>query len=182
MYQQYRWLAERWPDRPEVRLGLARCQRRLGRTEEAERLLDALLINSPGNGQALWERGQLELERNRPAAAESWLRKAARALPHDRGPSFSLYRCLLELDRREEADQVHARVTQIDADLKRIAQLSQEVMQRPNDAALRYEGGILFLRNGERSVGIRWLQMALRLDPNCEPARRALAAETARER
>ena len=61
-------------------------------------MLDALLINSPGNGQALWERGQLELERNRPTAAESWLRKAVRALPHDRGPNFSLYRCLLELE------------------------------------------------------------------------------------
>src|SRR5262245_19783081 len=39
----YRWLAERWPERPPVRLGLARCYRRLARPEEAVKLLDGLL-------------------------------------------------------------------------------------------------------------------------------------------
>ena len=54
-------------------------------------------------------------------------------------------------------------------------QVRFEVMKRPGDAALRCEAGLLFLRNGERREGIRWLQMALRLDPGCEAARKALA-------
>jgi hypothetical protein len=88
-----------------------------------------------------------------------------------------MYRCLLRLDRSAEAETFHARVKQLDADLARLSAVRNEVMNRPNDAALRCEGGLLFLRNGEREEGLRWLQLALRLDPKCEPARAALAAE-----
>jgi tetratricopeptide (TPR) repeat protein len=172
--EQYEWLARRRPEQPEVRLGLARCRRRLGQIEEARRLLDALLASAPENGEALWERGQLELDEGRAAAAEEWLRKAVRANPHDRRVAYSLSRCLLALGRRHEADKVNARVAEIDAELRRIDQVRQAVMERPHDAALRCEGGLLFLRNGERQEGIRWLRLALRLDPNCQAARDAL--------
>jgi len=66
---------------------------------------------------------------------------------------------------------------QLDADLARLNAVRNEVLKRPDDAALRCEGGVLFLRNGEREEGLRWLQLALRLDPNYEPARAALKAE-----
>jgi tetratricopeptide (TPR) repeat protein len=173
--EQYQWLAARWPERPEVRLGLARCRRQLGDPEEARRLLDDLLAESPEHGQALWERGQLELEAGRPAEAEPWLQRAVHALPFDRRVAYTLSRCLLELKRREEAEALNARVAQLDADVRRLGEVQQEVMKRPDDAALRCEGGLIFLRNGERREGIRWLQMALRLDPRCEAARSALA-------
>jgi hypothetical protein len=75
---------------------------------------------------------------------------------------------------------VSARVKQLDADLARINVLRDAVIQKPNDANLRAEGGVLFLRNGERDEGVRWLELALRLDPACEPARRALAEVGAR--
>jgi hypothetical protein len=80
------------------------------------------------------------------------------------------------LGRTEEAEQVNARVAAIDADLRRLDQICQEVMDRPEDAALRCEGGLLFLRNGERQEGTRWLRLALRYDPSCQKARDALAA------
>jgi tetratricopeptide (TPR) repeat protein len=174
--EQYEWLAARRPQQPEVRLGLARCLRLLGRAEEALRPLEALLANSRENGEALWERGQLELDRGRPADAEGWLRKAVPASPHDRRIAYSLHRCLLALGRREEAEQVNARVAEIDADLRRLDHICQAVMERPDDAALRCEGGLLFLRNGERQEGARWLRLALRYDPDCQAARAALAA------
>jgi hypothetical protein len=42
---------------------------------------------------------------------------------------------------------------------------------------------LLFLRNGERREGLRWLRLALRLDPGCQEARKALAeAEAQRQR
>jgi tetratricopeptide (TPR) repeat protein len=178
--EHYQWLAQRQPHRPEVRLGLARCQRRLGHDAEAQVRLDGLLVEAPDNAQALWERGQMAFEQGRPTEAEPFLRRAVRARPHDRHISYSLYCCLLELGQRDEAETVKARVAQMDSDLRRIAQLSQEIMQRPNDADLRCEGGLLFLRNGERDVGLRWLQMALRLDPRCEAARKALAEAQSR--
>src|SRR5262249_26047800 len=122
-----------------------------------------------------WERGQVDLDQDRPAEAEPWLRKAVAALPYDRRVAYMLSRCLLELDRRDEVAAVNARVAEIDADVRRLDELRQEILQHPNDAKLRCEGGLLFLRNGERREGIRWLQTALRLDPNNEKARSALA-------
>jgi tetratricopeptide (TPR) repeat protein len=178
--EQYQWLAGRRPEQREVRLGLARCRRRLGQAEEARQLLDALLAEAPEDGEALWERGQLELDRGRAAEAEGWLRKAVRASPHDRRIAYSLGRCLLALGRRDEAEKVNARVAEIDADLRRLDRVCQAVMERPDDAALRCEGGLLFLRNGERREGTRWLRLALRLDPNCQAARDALAAAEGR--
>ncbi len=173
--EHFEWLAGRRAGQPEVQLGLARCRRRLGQGEEAARLLAPLLAREPPDGEALWERGQVELDRGRAPEAEEWLRKAVRASPHDRRIAHSLHRCLLALGRRDEAEKVGARVAEIDADLRRLDQVRQAVLERPDDAALRCEGGLLFLRNGERQEGIRWLRRALRLDPKCQAARDALA-------
>lgn len=175
--KQYEWLAERGPDRPSVRLGLARCHRKLARSEEAIKLLDGLLLDFPNHGEVLWERGDLELELGRPASAEPWLRKAAEQRPFDRRVQYALYRCLLRLGQTAEAEVFNARVKQLDADLTRMNAIRNEVMKRPEDVALRCEGGLLFLRNGEREEGRRWLQLALRLDPQCEAAHRALDAD-----
>lgn len=176
---QYEWLAARHPGRPEVRLGLARSRRRLGQLDEARQQLVALVEEVPDNGEVVWERGQVELDEGRAAEAEPWLRKAARLLPHDRRVAYSLHRCLLALGRREEAETVNARVAQIDADLRQLEKVRQAVMERPHDPALRCEGGLLFLRNGEREEGLRWLRLALRLDPQCRAARDALTAAEA---
>jgi Flp pilus assembly protein TadD len=178
---QYEWLAERRPEHPQVRLGLARCRRRLGETKEARRLLDAIPASASENGEVLWERGQVELDDGRAAEAESWLQKAVRASPYDRRIAYSLSRCLLALGRRDEAAKVSARVAELDADVRRLEEVRQAVLERPNDAALRYEGGRIFLRNGERQEGLRWLRLAVRLDPDNKEARDALAEAERRE-
>lgn len=173
--EQYQWLAERWPDRVEVRFGLARCKRRLGRTEEALSMLDALAAEHPCDGEILWERGQLDLENDRPAEAESWLRRALQIIPHDRRVSYSLSQCMSALNRKDESRRFQARVAEIDADLRKLHEIREQVFRKPNDAALRCEGGLIFIRNGERREGVRWLKMALSLDPACETARTELA-------
>lgn len=171
----YQWLQQRAPQRPEVRLGLARCWRRLGKPDDARNLLDELLAESPDQGDVQWERGQLALDEEKPAEAEPHLRRAADLIPNDRRVHYALYRCLLDLNRSSDADKVGARLAQIDADLVRLRQLRQEVMDRPNDAASRLEGGLLLLRNGERRESARWLRLAVRLDPASQAAREALA-------
>jgi tetratricopeptide (TPR) repeat protein len=170
----FEWLAGRHPGRPEVVLGLARCRRRLGQPEEARRLLDELLAGHPEDVEALAERGQLALDEDDLARAERWLRAAVRLAPHDQRANYSLYRCLSLRGKEEEAKTYRARADRLRADLKRLDEVSKAVMASPDDAALRCEGGILFLRNGEEQEGLRWLNLALRLDPNCTKARRAL--------
>jgi tetratricopeptide (TPR) repeat protein len=171
---EYQWLEKRWPQRAEVRLGLAKCHRQLGRAEDAKLILDGLIRESPNNGEALWERGQLAQEAGKPDEAEPLLRRAVSLLPYDRRISFSYYRCLLDLNRTEEAEKARVHVSQIDADIRRLDEIRQEVMRNPSDFALRYEGGLLFLRNGERQEAIRWLKIALKLKPDLQGAREAL--------
>jgi tetratricopeptide (TPR) repeat protein len=172
--EHFQWLEQRVRNDAAVKVGLAKCHRQLGRPDKARELLEAALAATPENAEALWERGQLEIDRARPADAEPWLRRADKAAPFDRRIAFSLFNCLQALGRADAAD-VKKRVDQIDADLHRLEQIRQRVMANPTDVALRCEGGKLFLRNGERGEGIRWLQLALQFDPNCEEARRALA-------
>jgi tetratricopeptide (TPR) repeat protein len=173
---QYQWLAQRRGDQFEVQFGIARCRRLLGETETARGLLTALLASAPASGEILWELGQLELDEGQAAQAEPWLRQALDASPHDRRIAYSLSRCLVAQGRQEEADKVDIRVAAIDADLRRLDELGQAVMERPQDASLRCEGGLIFLRNGERDEGLRWLRQAVRLDPDHREAREALAA------
>jgi Flp pilus assembly protein TadD len=173
---QYQWLAQRHPDQPEVKLGLARSQRMLGETEEARALLTSMLGTAAESGETLRELGELELDEGRAAEAEPWLRKAVQANPHDRRIAYSLSRCLVALGKQEEAEKINARVAEIDADLRRLDELRDAIMERPQDASLRYEGGVIFLRSGEREEAMRWLRQALRIDPNHREARNALAA------
>ena len=114
------------------------------------------------------------MDRGRPGDAEPWLRRADEAAPFDRRIVFSFFSCLQALDRREEAEAVNKRVSQIDADLRDLDGIRQRVMASPNDVALRLAGGKTFLRNGEREEAIRWLHLALKLDPKNEEVRLAL--------
>ena len=172
--EQFTWLAQRRPDHGPTRLGLARCKRRLSETDEARRLLDALATEFPNRGEVLWERGQLELDDGHPAESEGWLRRAMTASPHDRRIATSLSQCLLQLDRRAEAEAVRAKAEALGEELRRLDEARTKVLKQPTDAAAWSEGGLLFLRNGEREEGLRWLRRALQLDPANEAARRAL--------
>ena len=106
--EQYRWLDERVPNDPAVQLGLAKCHRQLGRPDKALALLDGVLGATPNSAEALWERGQLEIDRGRPVDAEPWLRRADQAAPFDRRIVFSLFNCLQTLGR-PDAGAVKAR-------------------------------------------------------------------------
>lgn len=174
--EQFERLAEKQPEHPEVLLGLGRCRRRLGEQEPARLLLTRALAAAPRNPEILCERGLVELDAGNAPAAEPWLRQAVQAGPHDRRFAAALSRCLLAQGRKKEAAVVDARVAALDADLRRLEQVRQAVMENPRDPALRCEGGLLFLRNGERAEGLRWLRLALKLDPQYSPAREALDA------
>ena len=171
---QYQWLAEKKPGVPPVRLGMARCYRRLGEPDKAIGLLDGLLVEFPNHGETLWERGELAAEAGKPTEAEGYLRRAAEMKPWDRRVQYALARCLVSQGKAQEAAPVEARVKEIDADMARLGVIRAELLKQPGDARLRCEGGKLFLKHGEREEGSRWLQLALRLDPECPGAREAL--------
>ncbi len=173
--EQYQWLRRRRAEDAAVQLGLARAWRQMGRLEEARQLLDDILRRQPQRAAALTERGRLAREAGQVQEAADWLRRAVDLVPHDREALYNLWLCLKECGPEEEARQCYKRFERADADLKRLGFLAKEVLRQPRDPALRYEGGLLFLRNHQEEEGVRWLHQALRLDPGYRPAHQALA-------
>jgi tetratricopeptide (TPR) repeat protein len=158
-----------------VAVGLARAYRGLGRLDEAERILDEVCAALPGEGPALLERGRLALQARGPAAAESWLRRAAEREPWDYAVNYALFQCLEAMGDKAEADKVGRRVANIQADLERMADLTDALQRAPHSPDLRCDIGKLFVRHGEAREGRIWLQSALQADPTYRPAREALA-------
>jgi Flp pilus assembly protein TadD len=172
---QFEILRTRRGDSPAVLLGLAKSRRQLGQTEKAKQLLDALLKDQPHHAAALVERGKVALEQEQFEEAESFLSQAVELAPHDREARHNLSVALRQEGRGEQAAKEIARVQEIDADLRRLDRVTKAVLKSPGDVALRCEAALLFLHNGEEQEGVRWLTFALRLDPDCVAAHKALA-------
>jgi tetratricopeptide (TPR) repeat protein len=168
-------LCHRLPGNAAVRLGLARCRRQAGQTDEARQLLDALLVEHPDEGLILSERGRLALNAGELAAAETWLRQAAARLPGDRQAIYALYQCLSQRGRTAEAETYLARAEAIDRDQRRVADLTEQVVKARQAPALRCELGVLCLRLGQEQEGLRWFFSALHDDPAHKPTHQALA-------
>lgn len=118
----FRGLDAERPDRPEVRLGMAKAHRQLGDHAAAAAVLAPLLAARPDDPDVMTEAGTLALDRGRADEAEGLLRRAVAKAPDRRTPNVQLLRCLQERGKSAEADAQRARVKQIDDELdKRIA-------------------------------------------------------------
>src|SRR5262249_25517065 len=156
-------------------VGLARCQRCLSAPEVALATLDRLFADQQEHAGALLLRGQLELERGNAEGALEWLQRAERLLPQDLDTYQALATALRLLNRKEEAEAYETKRQQIERDLRRMEELTKEIIQRPRDAALRYEAGTVLLRLGQEQQAARWLASALLIDPHHKPTKKSLA-------
>jgi predicted Zn-dependent protease len=174
--KRFRDLRDRQPADPQVGLGLALSLRKLGgRTPDAQRLLDELVKRHPRQFSLLLERGRLALDLGRDAEAERFLRQAVDLVPDDYQANYSLGICLGRRGKSAEAEQYRERAKRIEADMIRIADLTEKLQAAPYNPALRCEIGKLFVRIGENQEGLFWLESALRADPAHEAAHDALA-------
>jgi predicted Zn-dependent protease len=162
-----------------VLVGLASCRAAAGRDDEAIRLLDEVLSREPSNGPALRERGMLEVSRDRPEQAESWLRRATEAMPTDMVSHYNLYQCLLKLNRDTDASAQFARHEQVKKMHDRLRELyTKELEKRPGHPDLLCEIGVLHLNSGDAEwvrQGLVWIQRALNRDVQHKPSWKALA-------
>src|SRR5205807_219588 len=113
-------LSERRPEDVKVLVNLARCHRLQGQSDEARRILDQVLARTPQDAVALTERGRLELDNNRPSAAEPWLRKAVTLVPYEKEVVYALYECLRQTGRDAEAEKYHQQLDKIQAEMDRL--------------------------------------------------------------
>jgi tetratricopeptide (TPR) repeat protein len=168
-------LRARQPNNMAVALCWARALRQVNRVEESMSVLDNLLASHPGDAQAMSERGLVALAMNRPTEAERLLRLAADHDPSNRQVNYNLYQCLERLNKKEEARRLAAELAQTDEQVKRLDQLIRGVMKKPYDPVLRYRVGLIFLQNNFTADGLRWLDTALKVDPQHRPTHEALA-------
>jgi tetratricopeptide (TPR) repeat protein len=171
----YETLRRRLGDDSEVLLGLARCRLDAHDLAEAGDLLDAVLARHPDDVAALVERGRVAFQADGAAAAEPWLQRAVACGPHDLEAQRLLLLYLEAQDKRTEAHECLARLSEIEADHTRSNALMLQVLESPHDPALRCEIGTLLLRNGRPAQGVQWLFTALKEDPHYGPAHAALA-------
>jgi tetratricopeptide (TPR) repeat protein len=173
--EQFEYLVERLPENPAVQLGLARCRRGQGRLEEAEQILKVLSTLHPDEGQIWTDRGQVALDAERIADAESHLRQAVSMRPFDHQTVYALLQCLERRGRKDEANTWRQRLDQIEQDRKRLAQLTKELFYNPLVPAQCCEAGQLSLRLGQDEMARGWFESALRQDPRCKAALAGLA-------
>lgn len=180
--EHLRRLLQGQPDSLRMQVGLAECLDGLGESAEAARLMDDVLAQEPEVAPALSLRGRIALNNGELAEAESWLRQAIRCDPKDQRALYSLVLCLEKTGQDEEARQRRQQLQQLEQDLNRFSQIvTKELSERPTDPSLYCTLGEILLRSGKREEGMRWLQNALRVDPNYAPARKALAENLSRD-
>jgi tetratricopeptide (TPR) repeat protein len=168
-------LARRHPADADIRVNLARCWGSLGKAQQAKQALLAVLQEHPDHVLALSSLGGLLLQEQQPEEAEKWLRRAVQASPQDYQSRWFLYRALQRQDKTTEADSQLDQADQLEHRWQRLSKITeQELLDRPHDAALQAELGVLLIQLGFEEAGRNWLLSALQEDPNCAAARAAL--------
>jgi tetratricopeptide (TPR) repeat protein len=163
------------PEDPAVAVSLSRCYRELGEYDEALAALKSLPEAQRETAKVKAELGQIALVQEEFAQAETLLRAALADMPREREALYGLQQSLSRLGKTAEADEVQAILKQVDADGRRMGEVITGLTRNPDDADLRYEGACIFLRNGVKEDGLRWLEMTLAANPRHLEAHQRLA-------
>lgn len=147
------------PEDVDARFHLAGVLRGQGRQDEAIEELRRLLAVEPEDLEARFELGGLLAERGRTEDALRELEAVAKGAPDHPGLHESLGQVLFEAGRYEEA----------------LAELGAALPTATDPARILYNLGLVRLKTGEVEAALESFREALRRDPGCADARRALA-------
>jgi tetratricopeptide (TPR) repeat protein len=173
--EHYERLQAADPDNLQSALGMAACYIGLSRLDEAQTTLNRIRYDHPDDTRVLSESGQLALLLGKTREAEDFLRRALDAEPSEPDAVYAYSQALHQLGRTAEAKQYEETHAAIRADLQRLDELGRLAAAEPRNAQLRYEMGVIFLRNGRDEEGIAWLKTALQVDPDHAASHQALA-------
>ncbi len=181
-------------------VGIAQCQRNLGRSEAAETLLQPVVAAHPDHVNALLTLALVESDRGNDAKALELLRRLEPLARQYREPEElkALCRldpvpvhadvshqtrtvlnlqasCLRRLGRTEEADRYEAEGEQAAADFDQLKKALAEQNDKPIDAPYLDKVGALYLRIGMADAGKTYFERALKKRPDDAIAHRGLA-------
>jgi len=157
-----RWVAE------------AECHYGEGRSDEAKRLLEQALEQSPVNLRGLMLLATILLEERNAAGAVELLTRAVIGYPKEYAARFKLAQAYRRLGDAKHADEHAAVARELDQLREEFAKLHKKANLEPNNADVRCRLGQLARQLDRPDLARVWFRSALQIDPRHEEARRSL--------
>jgi tetratricopeptide (TPR) repeat protein len=173
--EHLRFLRRRYPENPEILAQLGQALDLQGSAEEARDVLDECLRRAPDHPSALTERGRIARRDGDAEKAETLLQRAVQFDPGNLTARYQYYLHLNAIGRSEDAFKQQAAIDQLRADERAIDDLIRRQSADSRNPSVQYEIAMIAGRAGRPVEALRWLQKALRADPDYLPAHRALA-------
>jgi len=162
---------------PSIQIDYAEALLRSGNSAEAKKALQAAFqmgLGRQDRARASSTRGRIVMEEGKWEAAAADLLVAIEIAPDDSAAHFALSNTLSRLGQAELADQYRERGTFLlqsaNENFRKIREILAQVLERPTDPALRTSVGKLMIDQGKVPEGLRWIETALKYDPNYAPA------------
>ncbi len=168
-------LLQQMPANPRVLLGVARYHRACAQPERALEYLDTLLRDHPDSAEGWAQRGRAYRDQGNSTEAVRCLRKAFDLEPRSYPIGFDLYTELYGLGQVKEAQAIEQRVEHQKQQEKLVERLLLRLENDRKSASLRYESGMVYLRNQVHEMALHWFRAALQIDPEHRPTHQALA-------
>jgi tetratricopeptide (TPR) repeat protein len=171
----YATYAARHPDDPAGHIGVAITARAQGQMDQAVAALDRVLALDPDDTLALKERASIDLLRGHVDEGLRRLDRAITADPFDPEVRYKRSVALALLGRRDEAAAERHRSEQLRREHGEMEQMTDRLLDHPNDNALRCRAARWMIEHGRAEEGAQWARMVLRDQPNHSEANLLLA-------
>lgn len=162
------------PDSPRRSRLLARCLLNLSSLDQARDLAESSLSQEPLDLDALQLNAEIALADGDISKASDFLRRAVDQHPYSHGVRAQFAQVLGRLGRKTEAQEQLQTAEELQKLWQRFSDLQIDAINRPVDAQIRYEIGLLANRLGKRDLAVSWFRAALAINPSFSLASEAL--------
>jgi cytochrome c-type biogenesis protein CcmH/NrfG len=133
------------------RMGLEQASNEEG-LSAARALIERATQADPGDPDAWYDLGRVEMRRRQPAAAADALRRALRISPEHTGAMYQLSRALRESGQTKDAERVATAFRELSLRTREQNRLEEHIRRTPRDWDGRARLAELYLRAGERGL------------------------------
>lgn len=162
---------------PELIASLVKCHLALNQFAPAEEILNRAMKTYSNNQELNAEMGSLYLKREQYEQAIPYLKTAISLNQLDTQSHYNLGEALKVIGNREEAQKHFRHVDQATKASLELANLTQKILESPDDISIRFRIGELTWKWKSKSEGKQWLMSVLAYTPDHQPTLRLLSEE-----
>jgi tetratricopeptide (TPR) repeat protein len=175
--REYELSLKQAPNRPEIIIGYAECQRRLGHVAKAISLLQSAMelnLSNVERAAALTQLGVIEADAGDWNPAIKHQEQAVELAPFEAPTLFALSQAYASSGQEQKSRDTLERSKRVRSQRDRIDEIARILIDQPGSADLRYEAGKILMDLGMQEDGVAWLQTAIKMQPNHSSARDAI--------